>query len=371
MGTGPILRILKIGACPHFVAALLGLLVLQAPATAPRPPLTPQSSFATRITSLSETPGYFDTDNLISNERSYLQVIPDLRAPAIRGGAYIGVGPDQNFSYIAAVRPSIAFIIDIRRDNLLLHLLFKALFQLSRTRIEYLALLFGRAVPPRIERWSDASIERLVNYVDSNRVDAVSHDKTRVRIKDALARFGVELSREDLETIDRFHRRFIDAGLSLQFQSTGRPPQSHYPSYRELLVAKDPESKPGNYLASEESFQIVRALQDRDLIIPVVGNLSGPSALASIGSFMKQRGDTLSAFYASNVEFYLFGEGSFRDFVTNLRRVPHTNHSLIIRSVFGRWRSGDGSSSHTQSVAAMLDAVQNGRIRSYRELVDY
>src|SRR5688572_33360977 len=91
----------------------------------------PASPFAAQIASLSEAPGYFDTDNLISNERSYLQVIPDLRAPAIRGHAYIGVGPDQNFSYIAAMRPSIAFILDIRRDNMLLHLLFKALFQLS------------------------------------------------------------------------------------------------------------------------------------------------------------------------------------------------------------------------------------------------
>ena len=360
---------MKNGDSPLFAAALVGLL-LQAPGTPPRPALSPQSSFAARIASLSEAPGYFDTDNLISNERSYLQVIPDLRGPALRGGAYIGVGPDQNFSYIAAVRPSIAFIIDIRRDNLLLHLLFKALFQLSRTRAEYLALLMGRPVPPQVERWSDASIERLVHYVATTRVDAAANDRLRVRLKEVISRFGVGLSHEDFETIDRFHRRFIDAGIALQFQSSGRPPQNHYPTYRELLLARDPEGKASNYLALEEAFQTIKALQARDLIIPVVGDLSGPSALASIGGFMKQRGDTLSAFYASNVEFYLFGEGTFRDFAANLRRVPHSNKSLIVRSVFGRWRSLDGSSSQTQSITAMLDAVQNGRIRSYRELVD-
>jgi hypothetical protein len=355
---------------PILYAALVGLL-LQAPPAPARQALSPQASFAARITSLSEAPGYFDTDNLISNERSYLQVIPELRAPAIRGGAYIGVGPDQNFSYIAAVRPSIAFILDIRRDNMLLHLLFKALFQVSRTRAEYLALLFGRPVPSQVERWSDASIERLVHYVQATRVDSAANDRLRARLKDVISRFGVGLAAEDYETIARFHQRFIDSGLALQFQSSGRPPQSHYPTYRELLLARDPDGNASHYLAVEEAFQTVKSLQARDLIIPVVGNLSGPSALASIGSFIKQRGDTLGAFYASNVEFYLFGEGTFRDFVTNLRRVPHTNHSLIIRSVFGRWRSLDGSSSHTQSVAAMLDAVQNGRIRSYRELVDY
>lgn len=361
---------MKKGDSPLFAAALAGLL-LQAPAPPPRQALSPPSSFAARIASLSEAPGYFDTDNLISNERSYLQVIPDLRVPALRGGAYIGVGPDQNFSYIAAVRPSIAFILDIRRDNMLLHLLFKALFQLSRTRAEYLALLTGRPVPPRVERWSDASIDRLVHYIATTRVDPVANEKLRVRLSDVISRFGVGLSREDFDTIDRFHRRFIDAGIALQFQSAGRPPRSHYPTYRELLVARDPEGNACNYLALEDAFQIVKSLQARDLIIPVVGNLSGPSALASIGGFMKQRGDTLAALYASNVEFYLFGEGTFRDFAANLRRVPHTNNSLIVRSVFGRWRSLDGSSSQTQPVAAMLDAVQNGRIRSYRDLVDY
>jgi hypothetical protein len=34
---------------------------------------------------------------------------------------------DQSFSYIAAIRPAVAFMIDIRRDNLLMHLMFKAL----------------------------------------------------------------------------------------------------------------------------------------------------------------------------------------------------------------------------------------------------
>src|SRR5437868_7743019 len=100
--------------------------------------------FASAIAALSEAGGYFDTDNLISNESSYLQVIPELQRRGVHGGAYIGVGPDQNFTYIAEVRPAIAFIIDIRRDNILLHLFFKALFQLSRTREDYLSMLFGR-----------------------------------------------------------------------------------------------------------------------------------------------------------------------------------------------------------------------------------
>src|SRR5947209_11403869 len=87
----------------------------------------------------------------------------------MRDGAYIGVGPDQNFSYIAQLKPSIAFIVDIRRDNMLLQLLFKALFQLSSTRVEYLSLLSGRPVPPSLDRWRKADINQLIAYVEGVR----------------------------------------------------------------------------------------------------------------------------------------------------------------------------------------------------------
>src|SRR5687768_12212405 len=120
--------------------------------------------FAATIAALSEPGGYFDTDNLISNERSYLHVVPDLRALAGKtgGGVYLGVGPDQNFSYIGHVRPSLAILIDIRRDNLLLHLLFKSLFAESRTRVEYLALLTGRSPPQSMAGSDKQPIEAVV-----------------------------------------------------------------------------------------------------------------------------------------------------------------------------------------------------------------
>src|SRR5215207_7700196 len=92
--------------------------------SAAQAPALSDSAFAALVARLSEPGGYFDTDNLISNESSYLHAVGRLRA--LRGagptGAYVGVGPDQNFSYIAAARPKVAFIVDIRRDNLLQHL---------------------------------------------------------------------------------------------------------------------------------------------------------------------------------------------------------------------------------------------------------
>src|SRR5205823_11556143 len=96
----------------------------------------------------SESEGYFDSDNFISNETSYLHVIDDLHTRVGQGGIYLGVGPDQNFSYIVHTRPALAIITDIRRQNMLQHLLFKALFAMASNRLEYLSLLFSRETPP-------------------------------------------------------------------------------------------------------------------------------------------------------------------------------------------------------------------------------
>ena len=295
------------------VAALRALPRVDATAVSQAAP-----TFAASIANLSEPAGYFDTDNLISNERSYLQVIPDLRRLSVRGGAYIGVGPDQNFSYIAEVRPAIAFIIDVRRDNLLLHLLFKALFELSETRLEYLAHLTGRPLPPAVNGWRGAPIDRLIGYFDKTPVSREAVEARRLRIDEAIRRTGVPLTADDLATIAAFHRRFMEDGLSLRFNSAGRPPQAHYPTYRDLLLETDAGGSQTNYLASEEMFQFVKSMQAQDRIVPVVGDVSGPSALQAVGRAIAARGERLSAFYVSNVEFYLFGAGR----IPALRRQP-------------------------------------------------
>jgi hypothetical protein len=299
--------------------------------------------FAAQVEALSEPGGYFDTDNLISNERSYLQVLPDLERPGVHGGAYVGVGPDQNFSYIARIRPPIAFIVDIRRDNLLLHLLFKGLFEQAHTRIEYLALLFGRPVPADAGRWREEPVERLAAYIDDNQPDLQGIPALRRRTSAAIARYGIHLSTEDLATIDRFHRTFINAGLGLRFESTGRPAQSYYPTYRELLLAVDSRGQRGNFLSSEEGFQFVKSLQMRNLVVPVVGNLAGPKALVAIGRELDRRHEPLAAFYTSNVEFYLARAGTRERFLDNLAQMPRRRDGVVIRSLFGLFCSGSTS----------------------------
>ena len=347
-------------------AAFAGVTPVAPRARAQAPP-----AFAAQIASLSEPGGYFDTDNLISNERSYLHVLPDLERAGVKGGAYVGVGPDQNFSYIAQVRPAVAYLVDIRRDNLLLHLLFKALFGASRTRVEYLSLLTGRAPPEGVTGWEARPIDAIVKYVDeAASPNATAVSALRARMTDRVKAFGVPLSAGDLATIDRFHRQFIAEGLGLQFTSTGRAPQIGYPTLRDLVLETDMAGRRSSYLASEDAFQFVKGLQARDLVIPVVGDLSGPKAVVAIGRAMAARGERLSAFYTSNVEFYLFREGTFGRFVSNLSALPRQPQAVIIRSVFngGVRQPGYNSASLIQPVTPLVDGFPRGQFQQYYEL---
>ena len=336
-----------------------GLSVVTAGARGLEPPAA--GTFADDIARLSEPSGTFDADNLISNERSYLEIAPALAARPVEGGAYVGVGPDQNFSYIARIRPSVAYIIDIRRDNLLLHLLFKALFAEARTRAEYLCLLTGRPVPYGIERWRSAGVDELVAHVDQSTPWPDAVEALRSRIDQTIALFGVPLSRADLDTIARFHHAFIVEGLDLVFSGHGRAerryfPASRYPTLRELLTAQVADGRQWSYLASEDDFQFVKALHARDAIIPVVGDVSGPHALRAIGAAVAARGERVSAFYISNVETYLESDSAVSRFLDNLSRLPRDEGSVMIRSVF----NAGSSTSLVQPIDQTLAKASRG-----------
>jgi hypothetical protein len=338
----------RVVARPAVAAALLLLggapIAAQRPVVPARPtvvrdlvlPALSDSAFAAMVRRLSEPDGYFDTDNLISNESSYLHVVPRLEAIGTRGGAFIGVGPDQGYSYIAAIRPRIAYMVDVRRDNLVQHLMFKGLFAQARNRVEFLSLWLGRRPPPALASWDDRSLEAIVRQVDG----APRDDALRRRTQDALVRHaeetGIPLSADDLATLRRFHDEFVRLGLGLRFTSLGRAPRDYYPTLRDLIVARDTEQAQRSYLAREEDWRFLKKLHAANRIVPVVGNLAGPRALQGIAREVRAEGATVSALYTSNVEYYLWGDASFRAFATNVAALPRDARSVIIRSYFGR-----------------------------------
>ena len=329
--------------------------------------------FGRYIEQWSEPEGYFDSDNFISNETSYLHVIGQLRRQVKPGGIYLGVGPDQNFSYIVHTRPMLAIITDIRRQNMLEHLWYKALFALASNRVEYLSILTSRE-PPRLR--TDASLEEILRAVRTARTSDAVYRKNLSAIQTLLVnKYGLKLSASDMAKIDYIHRTFWEHGLELRFSSIGRGNALNYPTFEEMLLETDRQGQLQGYLSTEGLFQQLRKFQAENRLIPIVGNFSGPSALKNVGAFLTTNGLQVSQFYTSNVEFYLFGTSEWRRFVANLRSLPLTDDAIFIRSYFGNGRRhpqnvpGHRPTSLIKPIAPFLTDYVAGRLSEYWDIV--
>lgn len=330
------------------------------------------------INRLSEDPGYFDTDNIVSNELSYLQISGTLVRLGIRGGVYLGVGSEQNFTYIARTRPHMAILLDIRRDNLLYHLLFKALFDLSSNRAEFLANLFGKPLPAMSFYLRQCTIADLISALEKGKPSELLFERRLAQILGKIHRaYQFPLSSSDVKTVRHIYREFFDQQWDLRFRSHGRQNAAFYPSLREICMEQDLEGQRGNYLNREDDFQFVKNLHAKNMIIPVVGDFAGRKALRAIGVYLKELGDTISVFYVSNVEFYLLQNGVFGKYVENVSALPIDDRSLFIRSYFRfphpERRSGYISATIVQRIQKFLQLYNEGEYHSYQDLglLDY
>lgn len=292
------------------------------------------TEFARLVERLSEPAGYFGSDNLVSNELSYQHVLDRMEKLKLEGGVYLGVGPDQNYTYIAQIRPKLAIMVDIRRDAMLQHLLFKALFMMSKSRVEYLSNLFARPLPKDHRKWNDRPIRDLVDYFDRTPLDQALAEKTRLEARRMIMELGLGLSPRDMETIDEIYGAFSTDCLEVRYTIRDRPSGRFFPAYRDILLEKDLNGDYRNYLAREETFAVIKQLHDQHRIVPITGDLAGQQAVQSVGRYLREIGETVSAFYVSNVEFYLWRQDSMTRWVANLRALPINERSVIIRSYF-------------------------------------
>lgn len=331
---------------------------------------------------LSEPPGFFRSENLVSNEHTFQFVIPDLAKTVKPGGVYVGVAPDQNFTYIAAIRPRLAFIVDVRRGNLLIHLMYKALFELSADRAEFLARLFSKRRPDGLGARSTA-VELFSAYARVRMENADYQAEYARNLADLqihlTKRKGFKLSDEDLSQLQAICFAFFWDGPGIRYTTSpsgigGARMGSNFPSYEELMMQTDWDGQSRSYLATEELFKVVKAMQERNLIVPVTGNFAGPKALRAVGRYIADRGATVSAFYVSNVEQYLFQDQMFDRFAANVATLPVDESSVFIRSVSSRfgyngtrtWSDGRATALHP--INDFLTAFTAGLLRQYPDV---
>ena len=336
------------------------------------------SMFWQMLTTFSEPNGSFPSDDVVSNESAFQHVLPLVETADRRHSAYVGVGPEQNFTYIAAIAPGIAFIVDIRRANMLLHLMYKALIELSTTRADFVSKLFARPMRAADE---SGTVDALFDGIAGVPADARLYATTRAAIHARLAR------RAPISTVPRglgntglSVQRVHNAGAGSPDYSIGRGSESvAFPSYRELMLATDAQGRQGSYLASDEQYERLRQMELRNLIVPIVGDFGGPKALRSVAAWLRERDALVGTFYTSNVEQYLFGGDDWQRFYASAGALPIDATSVFVRAVIDVRPVPPASPSHpvplrtvmmTSPIADTVSAVRSGRIRHYRDVVD-
>lgn len=284
------------------------------------------SAFFRMIRDYSEPNGQFVYENFVSNEVYYQTVVPKLIRTVKPGGIYLGVGPDQNFTYALALKPSVAFIVDIRRQNLIEHLMYKALFELAPERADFVARLFARRRPAGIGR--DASTEALFAAFEKVSPDPKFAAENLDIILTNLKRHGFQPQSGDEDGLSKVYRAFIANGPFLAFGSGWTP------TYAELMSRNDGAGTNRGYLATEENYHAIQELERANRIVPLVGDFAGPKAIRAVGQYAKDQKQIVSVFYLSNVEQYLFTDGSWPRFYANVATLPLDSSSVFIRSVY-------------------------------------
>jgi hypothetical protein len=330
------------------------------------------------IVESSEAGGSFVSDNFVSNELAIQEVLTTLTEGRKPGGVYLGVGPEQNFTYIAALKPKIAFVFDIRRQNMLEHLLYKALFELSTDRADFLSRLFSRPTPPDVDK--DPSAVVLFDAFDDVPADPDLFQENLRAIKQLLIeQHGFNLTTEDETTIGNIFRAFYVGGPNLTYSGPRPPVRTILPTYEELMTDSDSNGKTRSFLATEENFQAVQKLEKDNLLIPIVADFAGPTAIRSVGRYLKEHSATVTAFYVSNVEQYLFMNEGWKNFYANVGTLPLDSKSVFIRPLINTgtgtytasplFRTGFHWDTLLFPIQDLIAAFDAGMIHSYYDII--
>ena len=340
--------------------------------TATVPAELDDKAFWRLVSDLSEPDGYFEDENYVSNELGYERTMRRLQEAIAPGGVFVGVGPEQNFAYVAALRPKMAFVIDIRRQNLVEHLLYKALFELSPDRVDFLSQLLSRPRPAGLD--AAAPVEALFQAYAGVPADRTLFERTLAAALDVLTvRHRFDLTTADRAAMRKVLNAFHDSGPDLMYVFRGTA--ERHPTYAQMMGARDEAGRAWSVLGTPEAFDVIREMQRRNLIVPVVGDFAGPKAVRAVGAYIRQHGATINTLYVSNVEPYLFAAGTWKAFYDSVATLPLDPAGLIVRTFFGATMRQCSALRPTirtpvlASIGAFVTAHRGGEITTQCDLV--
>jgi hypothetical protein len=303
----------------------------------PRHPALGSAEWIWLQRAFSEGGGRFFSSNLVSNESSYLQPAAELVALP-KGLGYVGVGPEQTFSYLAMLEPTLAFVLDLRPDNARLHWLYKGLFLAAPSRVQWLTLLLGRPCSVAgADTLREASLDEIVRSVERLRPTEEAFASAHAKLRQHLTAADCPMSPRDEQRLLALHRTFARHGLELRFALHG-PSRHSYPTLRSTLLARSPNGLVGSFLGHEGAYATVRRLQQQNRVVPIVGDLAGDHAMPCVARELRRLELEVGVAYVSNVEQYLFEQRKWRWWIENLAKLPLGRQSVVVRSYLDQGR---------------------------------
>jgi hypothetical protein len=286
--------------------------------------------------------------------------------------------------------------------------------------VEFLSRLFSRKAPAELN--ADSTVDELFRAFAAMPLDPEYHQKNLQAVKDLLwkqHKFG--LTTEDETSLEHVYDAIANAGTALGYSVSdpnlanrvittrifdvatgtsdvavlsagdlqtaiqlfhfplnpadpqgGTAPRvnvSAFPTYTDLMTATDGSGVNRSYLASEGNYKSVRGMQQKNLIVPVVGDFAGPKAIQAVGKYLGDHNATVSVFYLSNVEQYLTPTATLKRFYENVATLPLNSSSSFIRSAQATGVQPGIVQSYSSPIRDVMDAVIEDRALTFNDIL--
>ncbi|WP_170136549.1 hypothetical protein [Nannocystis exedens] len=233
--------------------------------------------------SLIETPIHYMKSNEVRHDVFFPYV-------AGKGGVYVGVGSDQNYTLAAAAGSELMFLLDIDRSVVDLHRCYEALIEASPDP----KTLF--------DRWTAGAVDESVKILEAAYAGLPEADRKRI----------VRLYKAARETVyihlDRVYRRHQG-------------------------------DRPTTWMSNPEMYQYIRDMFLADRVRMMGGDLTGPNSLQSVGAAARALNLPVRVVYFSNAEEYFDYN---KQFVANVEALVGDEESLVLRTIYSKkWVHAD------------------------------
>ena len=208
------------------------------------------------------------------------------------GGGYVGVGSDQQYSFIGLQRPEWAWLFDYDPQVIDLHHVYEALIVASESPEEFVS---------RFEKKSrKASVKIILDHWKGNK------ERWKFRETYLATRWA----------LIKYHRKNL------------KPPTKYDDEERDATFG---------WLRNRAHYDYVRGLYQQGRIVIRDGDMLARRALFDIGTSAKKLGVTVKVYYPSNAPELWYWTRQYRK---NVRNLPFDDDTVVLQTTSGLSRRG-------------------------------